>query len=139
MACRNFNWISWPILGAGLALWICGAQPTPAQSTDVVLTETQNGSTIEMSKNQRLEIRLPVQGGAGFSWGLARAPSAPVRFINSATEPVPGGNIPGGPQTEIFKFEPTAAGSGDIELGYRRPWEKDTQPARTFVVHVVVR
>jgi predicted secreted protein len=36
-------------------------------------------------------------------------------------------------------FEPTGAGSGDIELGYRRPWEKDTQPARTFVVHVVVQ
>jgi inhibitor of cysteine peptidase len=134
----NFNRILSPFWGAGLALWMGGAPPVPAQNRDVTLTETQNGSTVEMSKDQRLEIRLPVQGGTGFSWELMRT-SAPVRLLNSTTRPAPSGNLPGGPQIEVFVFEPTAAGSGDIELGYRRPWEKDSQPARRFVAHIVVR
>ena len=84
-----------------------------------------------------MEIRLPVQGGTGFAWELASKPSAPVGLIGSKVLPAEGGNRPGGPQVQLFMFKPGA--TGEIQLNYRRPWEKNTPPARTFAVHVVVR
>lgn len=133
---RNSSRISFA--GVALALSITTAPPVPAQDRNVTLTESQNGGSAELAKDQKLEIRLPVQGGTGFSWELMRPPRAPVRLLSSNAQPAGPGNLPGGPATQLFVFEPTGAGSGDIELGYRRPWEKDTKPARTFVVHVVV-
>src|SRR5262249_46304397 len=110
----------------------------PAQDNTVTLTGGQNGASAEISKNQKLHILLPVQGGTGFSWQLTRTPSAPLRLLSSTMRPAGPGNVPGGPAIELFVFEPTGAGAGDIELGYRRPWEKDVASARTFAVHVVV-
>jgi inhibitor of cysteine peptidase len=118
---------------------ICVIEAARAADRVVALTENQNASTAEIAKAQNLEIRLPVQGGTGFSWALTHAPSAPVRLVSSEILPTEAGNRPGGPQMQLFVFTPKAAGSGDIELGYRRPWEKDAPPARAFSVHVVVR
>ena len=131
---RDFSWSL--LAGVALVAWMCVT--VPAQDNTVTLTEGQNGASAEISKNQKLHIRLPVQGGTGFSWQLTRTPSAPVRLLSSNTQPAGPGNVPGGPATELFVFEPTGAGAGGIELGYRRPWEKDVAPARTFAVHVVV-
>ena len=132
---RDFSWSL--LAGVALVAWMCGT--VPAQDNTVTLTEGQNGASAELSKSQKLHIRLPVQGGTGFSWQVTRTPSATVRLLSSTTQPAGPGNVPGGPATELFVFEPTGAGAGDIELGYRRPWEKDVAPARTFAVHVVVR
>jgi inhibitor of cysteine peptidase len=130
--------LSWRLFASvALAASICGT--APAQDSAVTLTEGQNGTSAQISKNQKLFIRLPLQGGTGFSWQLTRTPSAPVRLLSSNTQPAGPGNLPGGPATELFVFEPTGSGAGAIELGYRRPWEKDVEPARTFAVHVVVR
>jgi predicted secreted protein len=105
----------------------------------VAVTENQNGGTVEITRAQKLEIRLPVQGGTGFSWELTHAPGAAVRLASSKVLPGSTGARPGGAQIQLLVFTPTAAGADDIELGYRRPWEKASPPARTFVVHVVVR
>jgi inhibitor of cysteine peptidase len=136
VAKRDCSWMSFA--SVVLAAWMCGVPSVRAQDSAVTLTENQNGGGAQISKNQKLHIRLPVQGGTGFSWQLTRTPSAPVRLLSSNTQPAGPGNVPGGQATELFVFEPTGAGAGDIELGYRRPWEKDVAPARTFAVHVVV-
>jgi len=132
---RGFSWRLFA--SVVFAASICGT--APAQDSVVTLTESQNGASAQISKNQKLLIRLPVQAGTGFSWQITRAPSAPVRLLSSNTQPAGPGNLPGGPATELLVFEPTGPGAGEIELGYRRPWEKDVEPARTFAVHVVVR
>jgi len=111
-AMRNSSRISFA--GVALALSITTAPPVPAQDRNVTLTESQNGGGAELAKDQKLEIRLPVQGGTGFSWELMRPPRAPVRLLSSNAQPAGPGNLPGGPATQLFVFEPTGAGSGDI-------------------------
>ena len=108
-AMRNSSRISFA--GVALALSITTAPPVPAQDRNVTLTESQNGGSAELAKDQKLEIRLPVQGGTGFSWELMRPPRAPVRLLSSNAQPAGPGNLPGGPATQLFVFEPTGAGS----------------------------
>jgi predicted secreted protein len=104
--------------------------------TPMTVTESQNGTTTTITKDQTLEIRLPAQAGTGYSWALAN-PTAPLKLVRSDTPSA--ANRPGGPQTQLFVLQPTNTGTGDVVINYSRPWEKDKPPARTFVLHVVVR
>jgi hypothetical protein len=53
----------------------------PAQDRNVTLTESQNGGSAELAKDQNLRSGFR-QGGTGFSWELMRA-RAPVRLLSS--------------------------------------------------------
>ena len=39
---------------------------------------------------------------------------------------------------EIFRFMPTSTGQETLELIYRRSWETDAEPAKTFSIEVTV-
>jgi predicted secreted protein len=122
--------------GVVLAIALIASPPTLAQGT--VVTEEQNGSMVEIAKDRQVEIRLPVQAGTGYSWELLHPPTAPLRLISSESSSATGGSLPGGPATQLFVFAPIAPGSGELEFGYRRPWETTAAPARTFRLRVVV-
>jgi predicted secreted protein len=102
----------------------------------------QDEATASIAVTEMLNLRLPVQGGTGFAWALARPmPSDdPVRWVSSATE------APGAPQTERvggrewyeITFVGARPGRTTIELVYRRPWEADVPPAKTYRVDVEV-
>jgi|SRR5262245_6610140 len=124
-------------LVAGVVLGGVGA--ATATEPVVALTESQNGRTVEIAPSQSLEIRLPVQGGTGYSWELEDASSTLLRLVSSNLMAGEAGVRPGSAQIQLLTFSPITGGSGDIVLRYRRPWEKDSKPARTFRVHVVVR
>lgn len=112
--------------------------PAPAQGPTraVVVAERQNGTTVELSRGQRLVVRLQERAGTGYSWALAKPINGPLRMTKAETRR--GENIPGAAATQIFTFVPTAGGVGEIELTYRRPWLKDKPPARTYRLRVIV-
>jgi predicted secreted protein len=108
-----------------------------AQERVVTVSESENAGKITIGADQQLEIRLPVQGGTGYSWELDAASNAPVRLLESHLQAAEPGR-PGGPQMQVLRFTRTGAGSGDLRLGYRRPWEKDRPSARTFTIQLTV-
>jgi inhibitor of cysteine peptidase len=123
------------LMVAALGLSVAGAGGLQAQ-TPVTVSESQNGTTATIAKDQSLEIRLRANAGTGYSWALAN-PTAPLKLVRSNTAVT--SDRPGGPQTQLFVLQPTNTGTGDVVINYSRPWEKDKPPARTFVLHVVVR
>jgi predicted secreted protein len=40
---------------------------------------------------------------------------------------------------ESWKFRAVERGTQKLKLEYRRPWEKNTPPVNTIVIHVTVR
>lgn len=130
---RNYGLVL--LMMAALVLNVAGTGTARAQ-TPVTVTESQNGTTTTIAKDQSLEIRLPAQAGTGYSWALA-SPTAPLKLVRSDTASA--ADRPGGPQTQLFVLQPTNIGAGDVVINYSRPWEKDKPPAKTFVLHVVVR
>ena len=123
------------LLSAALSIGTTGV--VQGQERVVTISESQNGSTATIGKNQSLSILLSAQSGTGYSWALAGNPTAPLELARSGT--VSAAKQPGGPQTQGFLLRPTNSGAGDVVINYSRPWEKDQPPARTFVLHVVVR
>ncbi len=124
-------------LAGALALSANAANVVQGQTHVVAITETQNGTTTTITKDQTLEVRLPAQAGTGYSWALAANATAPLKLVRS--DNASAADRPGGPQTQLFVLQPTNTGAGDVVINYSRSWEKDKPPARTFVLHVVVR
>jgi predicted secreted protein len=115
------------------------AAPAMAQTPTraVVVSERQNGSMIEMTRGQRLVVRLTTRSGTGYSWAPLPVADGILRLAKSETRR--NNDRPGSAATQIFTFVPAAAGTADVEFDYRRPWLKDKPAARSFRLRAVVR
>ncbi len=103
----------------------------------VIVAERQNGTTVELSRGQRLVVRLAMRMGTGFSWAPAAPTNGVLRLAKSETRRGP--SMPGAAAAQIFTFIPVGPGTADVELRYRRPWLKDRPPARIYQLRVIVR
>lgn len=111
------------------------APEAPAVAADaIVLSEAESGTAVTLSRDQSLEIRLATQSGTGFSWGAVALGGMRLWGIDVEED----ATQPGGTETQVFRFQPVAAGSGEIVLDYRQPWVRDQPPERTFTVTVTV-
>lgn len=121
------------------------SQQVPAPTPDDVavrISAEQNGQTVEVGVGQRFAIELVGVPTAGYVWTPAQAPA----FITRAGEA--GGNttaaqsqpgFTGGNHWEVLMFSATAAGTGEIVVEQRRPWESDEPANNTFRVTIVAR
>jgi inhibitor of cysteine peptidase len=101
-------------------------KPAPVRT----LTQRDNGAQIVLTSKTRLIVRLPAQPGTGYSWAL-QAGSSLLRLVKSYVQ-TSGHPLPGGTETQVFVFTPVASGTDELELDYRRPWEKGVATAKVF-------
>jgi inhibitor of cysteine peptidase len=106
----------------------------------VNVNDSDNGSQVALRQGQILAVTLESNPTTGYSW-------APVEKENSIFEPfgdpiyfppeeVDG--VVGAGGWEIFYFRSVSAGQETLQLVYRRPWETDVEPTKTFSIDVVV-
>jgi len=112
-------------------------QSGPDKLAIVTLSESQNGSTIELSSGSKLVVRLPAQMGTGYVWAVVKQDEKVLRLAGKNIES--NHNLPGGTDAQVFDFSPVSVGSAEVEFAYKQPWQRDQPPARTFRFHVVVR
>jgi inhibitor of cysteine peptidase len=115
--------------------------PTP-EDVAVRITAEQNGQTVEVGVNQRFAVELVGVPTAGYVWQPAQVPG----FITRAGEA--GGNTiaeqsqpgyAGGNHWEVLMFSATAAGTGELVIEQRRPWENTEPASQTFRVTITAR
>jgi predicted secreted protein len=99
-------------------------------SDNIELTRDDHSRRVALAPGATLEVRLAGQPGTGFSWQVTRCP-ANLKLLGTQNE---GGGMPGGTSVQVFRFRAEGAATGELELGYRRVWEKDTPPAAQFRV-----
>lgn len=100
----------------------------------LILEEPDNGSQIFLTQGERVSVRLPSSPATGFGWTVARnAPSVLQPVGDPRFEP-PGKAIPGAGGYQVFEFRVVAGGASALSLVYRRPFEKDQPPARTWSI-----
>lgn len=106
------------------------------QARVITLTEKDHGRRVFLPSSVRLVIRLEALPGTGYSWQIAKntideLELARAPFFEQAENPGVGG-----PVIQVFSFVRRNATSGELELQYRRPWEKDVAPEKVFRVTV---
>jgi len=126
------------VFSAGmLVLMITGS--VFAAASDVFITKADDGKTIQAIVGQTIEVSLPSNPTTGYEW-LIRGNPALLTFITSEfVADAQGQKRIGAGGTQKLRFEASAAGNVAIVLDYKRPWEKDKAPAKTFTVAVEVK
>lgn len=115
--------------------------PTP-EEVSLRIGADRNGQTVEVQVGQRFAVELVGVPTAGYVWAPTQLPAFVQRAGEASGDTVPEQSEPGyagGNHWEVLMFVATAAGTGDLVLEQRRPWETDQPPADTFRVTVTAR
>lgn len=106
----------------------------------LALTAADNGKTHTVKAGQAIVLSLKGNITTGYGWDVDKVDGtsvAPVGEIKYRSDAQPEGMVGGGGVFEA-KFKARQPGKTTIKLKYCRPWEKDTAPAETFTVTLVV-
>lgn len=120
-----------------LFIVVCSFQCEPVT---VKKSEKDAGSTLEMKRNDNLEIVLKANPTTGYQWEIASIDTTILK--NTGTEykadKVPPGVVGSGGKS-IIRFKAIKAGRTFLKLVYHRPFEGDAQPAKEFELNVIVK
>jgi inhibitor of cysteine peptidase len=95
----------------------------------ITVDESSDGREVVLQTGQTLTVSLNENASTGFRWILQAKPDI---LRASADDPEGPKGPPGKSGVRTFSFEAVQPGSGELDLEYRRGWEKTAQPARTF-------
>ncbi len=118
-------------LGAGA----CAGAPAPTRPAWVV-TEADAGRSIQVPVGTMLDVALPGNPTTGYAWQRAPGDPGGIESVGAARFE-PSGPALGQGGTEHLGFRVTKTGATPLWLVYRRPFEKNVAPARTFSVTIV--
>ena len=100
-----------------------------------VITAADAGKTVSLVVGGQLTVQLEAQPGTGCGWEADAASTPLLSFKGSKSS---GTNMPGGIEAQSLSFVARSAGEGNLKLVYRRSWEKDVAPAKSFSVAVKI-
>ena len=119
------------------------AMPVAAQSGPDLLPPVvvgENGGPVRLELGQLLEVRLPIQGGTGYSWSVDMDASDNLELVTQTTlHPLGEPRRMGSSQTQLFIFRASSRGEGVLRFAYRQPWERGVPPAKIVEQRVTVR
>ena len=127
-------WV-WLVVAACCSVPFLTACDSSDDDDSLVVTERDNGSTVEMSVGERLEVVLQGNATTGYEWQPTHVDSSILALRDSMYEPDSDAIGAGGEYT--FVYEAVGMGSTSLKLSYHRIWEGGS--AQTFSVTVVVR
>ena len=93
---------------------------------------------VKLARGDTLEVRLPSNRTTGFSWQVAKIEKERLKAQGKPVYERPKKPLPGAGGVEVFRFTAEAAGKSELELIYKRPFEKDKPPAKTYKLTVEI-
>jgi inhibitor of cysteine peptidase len=101
--------------------------------------QSYSGRTIDLKVGDGVKVTLTENPSTGYKWEFLAKPE-PICVIvtdayvaNTAIGTVGSGGV------HHWDFRAVDKGTTTVNLVYRRPWEKDATPARTFLLTLVVK
>lgn len=114
-------------------------EPTPQGR--ITLDDATDGQTIHATVGQSIVVRLAANASTGYAWskpdliGRSVVPDGLGRYEAKRQVDEPRDGAGGIWTTPLLAQSP---GTTEVRMSYRRPWETDTPPVRTFALKVVV-
>lgn len=102
------------------------------------ISEKDAGKIITMKNGDTLLVELDGNVTTGFNW--IPAPQKPVLLSQMDEAKVtPESNKIGAPGKIVLSFKAVAQGQTALHLDYKRSWDANVTPAKTFEVTVIVK
>ncbi len=153
MALRRYLWLVLVCTFVAMLLAGCSVvasePPTSAPANEEArevqpVSDTPEPLIIEQRvapRGQEFEIRLQGNPTTGYGWQVTEIDAQKVQMLADDYVEHKQGDQPivGAGGTYVFRFKALTAGQAHIEIVYRRPWEKDVDPLRTYILELTVR
>lgn len=97
----------------------------------LALSEADAGKTIDVTAGDIVEIQLPEHATAGYRWTLETIDKSVCELFADERHG-PDKIVPGAPGTHVWRLKAARTGDCKITIAYRRAWQSDTPPDRTF-------
>ncbi len=115
------------------------AEPTSAPATpqQIQVTEADQGKNIMLNPGDSLVITLVSNPSTGYAWEVKPVDHAVLALIGEPAFKADSDSL-GAPGKTTLNFQTAASGSQALTLLYRRSFEKNAQPLKTFTINVTV-
>jgi inhibitor of cysteine peptidase len=122
---------------AFLAILIAGCR----SANTIEVDDGDNGGQLTLETGQVLVVTLESSPTTGYGWQWVANEDGVLQQQGETEFKQKRGTgiMLGAPGREILRFETTAPGQTTLELAYRRPWETDVEPEKTYTIEVTIR
>lgn len=131
---------------AALVLGACSKSARLPSSVTVVQENDESAKNVNLVLGDTLAVEMPGNMTTGFMWELLPLPAdtAGLTLVEGRYTPGPsatadGKAIAGAPGKFTYVMRTVHVGQQKLEFVYRRSFEKDKPPAKTFTVNVTVK
>ncbi|HYV38180.1 MAG TPA: protease inhibitor I42 family protein [Gemmataceae bacterium] len=111
-----------------------------AGAKTITLTDKDADAKVELAKGDKLVVKLAANTTTGFTWVIASKEDD--KLLKSSGKPdyvAPEKKAVGAGGIQVFTFTTEGAGMIEVELHYKRTFEKDKAPAKTFKFKVTIK
>jgi inhibitor of cysteine peptidase len=133
----------WAVLALFVACLALASSPSAGGEKDkgktITVTAKEEGTKVKLARGDLLQVRLEALPSAGYSWQVARLNEQQLKAEGKPEFEKPAKKVIGAKTTQVLRFRAEKAGTSDLELHYKRPFEKDKAPAKTFKLTVEVQ
>lgn len=112
-------------------------QPVRAE-TEMQADCVDHQKTVGVTLGEHFSVCLASNPTTGYQWRISGHGHETVVKLVSSRYDRPKQGPPGAGGQEVFTFTAVGLGKASIQMDYVRPWEKNTPPAKTTVIKVVV-
>ncbi|MGH2360804.1 MAG: protease inhibitor I42 family protein [bacterium] len=113
-------------------------QSMSSTSTVVTMTNHDDGREVVVPVGGTVVLRLEAVPGTGYGWQITKDPAPHLAPVGQPFFEPSGKVEAGGPEEEVFHFRAVTPGRARLELEYRRPFEKEALPFKTYRIGVRV-
>jgi len=109
-----------------------------ASGDQLVITEADAGTRVEVQQGQIFQVSLAGNQTTGYNWMVTSIDPA---IIQVEGDPVyePDSNLIGSPGKISYTFKALTPGEVNLHLDYQRPWAETVPAEKTFDVTIVVK
>ncbi len=108
--------------------------------SSMTISEQDQGSELRVHVGDELTLSLSTIPGTGYSWNVSSEDREILAEISQPTfEKTTDVHKLGAPEQQIFHFRVGSAGTRQLQLEYRRPWDKLEMAAKTFSITIVAQ
>ncbi len=126
------------MVAVAMSLTACGPAPKPPVAAEV--PEADAGDAVRKKTGETFTVALDSNPTTGYRWTLDGKEDATVvrkvsdEYVGQAHPP----GMVGVGGTERWKFQAEKKGKTALHFIYRRPWEKEAEPARERTINVLI-
>jgi predicted secreted protein len=115
-----------------------GGRAAWADEPVLVLSELDDGKTVNVSAAKSVQVKLAGNPTTGYSWVVSKVDGNALQQVGGVDYARGGGPGVGEGGAFLATFNVANVGKTVVVMEYRRSWEKEKPPAKTFTVTLEV-